>query len=103
MIKNKYQIYKMSGNYTGEEIKSIEGRTFCWNARQVPSEQDKPIDPESSAIPAIFQSQRRVASERARKQKEDEKNMPKTHDEHEYLRKKQEEMQTHYHDFGRGR
>lgn len=68
-----------------------------------PSEQDKPIDPESSAIPAIFQGQRRVASERTRKQKEGEKNMPKTHDEHEYLRKKQEEMQTHYHDFGRGR
>ena len=103
MIKNRYQIYKISGNYTEEEIKSIEGRTFCWNARKVHSEQDKPIDPESSAIPAIFQSQRRVASERARKQKEDEKNMPKTHDEHEYLRKKQEEMQTHYHDFGRGR
>lgn len=103
MIKNKYQIYKMSGNYTEEEIKSIEGRTFCWNARKVHSEQDKPIDPESSAIPAIFQSQRRVASERARKQKEDEKNMSKTQDEYEYLRKKQEEMQTHYHEFGRGR
>lgn len=102
MLKNKNPIFKMSGNYTEEEIKSIEGRTFCWNARQVPSEQDKPIDPESSAIPAIFQSQRRVASERARKQKEDEKNMLKTHDEHD-LRKKQEEMQTHYHDFGRGR
>lgn len=27
MIKNKYQIYKMSGNYTEEEIKSIEGRS----------------------------------------------------------------------------
>lgn len=102
MIKNKYQIYKISGNYTEEEIKSIEGRTFCWNARQIPSEQDKPIDPESSAIPAIFQSQRRVSSERDRKQKEEEKNKPKNHDEHD-LRKKQEEMQTHYHDFGRGR
>lgn len=102
MLKNKNPIFKMSGNYTEEEIKSIEGRTFCWNARKVHSEQDKPIDPESSAIPAIFQSQRRVASERDRKQKEDEKNMPKTHDEHD-LRKKQEEMQTHYHDFGRGR
>lgn len=93
----------MSGNYTEEEIKSIEGRTFCWKARKVHSEQDKPIDPESSAIPAIFQSQRRVASERDRKQKEDEKNMSKTQDEYEYLRKKQEEMQTHYHEFGRGR
>ena len=103
MIKNKYQIYKISGNYTEEEIKSIEGRTFCWNARQIPSDQDKPTDPESSATPAIFQSQRRVASERARKQKEDEKNMSKTQDEYEYLRKKQEEMQTHYHEFGRGR
>ena len=102
MLKNKNPIFKMSGNYTEEEIKSIEGRTFCWNARQVHSEKDKPIDPESSAIPAIFQSQRRVASERARKQKEDEKNMSKTHDEHD-LRKKQEEKQTHYHDFGRGR
>lgn len=111
ILQNKYEqkekqtaTEKASGAYTEDDTKDYFGQTFHMKAKTPnvpkPERQSHPEDPESDAAKAMFQSQRRVASEQYREMMEENSQTgqrevrPVTEEELEAIKQQHPELDT---------
>ncbi len=111
ILQNKYEqkekqaaTEKASGAYTEDDTKDYIGQTFHMKAKTPnapkPERKSHPEDPESDAAKAMFQSQRRVASEQYREmmeenaQTEQREVRPVTEEELEAIKQQHPELDT---------